>query len=107
MERLIRRRRDSPEFGWGRWRLIETVERSVLAHRCDWQGRTVIAVHNFSPEPCKPVITLDDPETCEGFFDLLGDRTYQPVDGSGQRVELAGYGHRWFRIRRTGQRMQP
>lgn len=54
MERLIRRRRDCPEFGWGRWQLIETAEPSVMAHRCDWEGRTVIAVHNLSPEPCSP-----------------------------------------------------
>lgn len=54
----------------------------------------------------QPVIRLDDPETYQGFFDLLGDQTYEAVDSSGHRVELSGYGYRWFGVHRNGQRVQ-
>jgi glycosidase len=47
MERLIRQRREYPEFGWGQLELL-TSEGPILTHRCDWSGKTVIAVHNLS-----------------------------------------------------------
>jgi hypothetical protein len=30
---------------------LKTDKSSVLAHTCNWRGRTVIAVHNFSHAP--------------------------------------------------------
>jgi trehalose synthase len=51
MERLIRRRRETPEIGWGAWSMIATSDDAVLAHRCDWEGRSVLAVHNLSAAP--------------------------------------------------------
>src|SRR3954453_16170227 len=47
MERLIRRRRESPEFGWGTSELLETPSPALFAHRCDWEGSTVVGVHNL------------------------------------------------------------
>ena len=46
-ERLIRRRRECPELGFGTLTLLETGAPSVLAHRCDWEGATIVAVHEL------------------------------------------------------------
>src|ERR687890_1470879 len=47
VQRLIRCRREAPELGWGTSTLIETEHPAVFAHRCDWEGSTVVAVHNL------------------------------------------------------------
>ena len=46
-ERLIRRRRECPELGFGTLTLLDTGAPSVLAHRCDWEGSTIVAVHEL------------------------------------------------------------
>ena len=38
IERIIRRRKECPELGWGACSLLDTGEPSVLAHRSDWAG---------------------------------------------------------------------
>src|SRR6188474_1864383 len=47
MERLIRRRRETPEIGWGAWKVLDSRLPTVLAHRNDWEGRTFVAIHNL------------------------------------------------------------
>jgi trehalose synthase len=105
-ERLIRRRRETPELGLGRWSTIENDVDAVLAHRCDWDGVTVVAVHNFSREPCEVRLRLDDLDDAVALHDLLGSGR-EELDGSGVTVPLDGYGYRWMRVQRRGQRLQP
>ncbi len=97
MERLVRVRRECPEWGWGAWRMLETGEPSVFAHRCEWRGGVVIAVHNLADHPRDVTLTVEEPEA-EHLVDLLGDRRYEPVDGGFHRVQLEGFGYRWFRV---------
>ena len=85
------RRKESPEFGWGSWQLIETAERSVIAHRVDWQDSTVVAVHNFSAEPMETSLALVIPD-CEGLTELLGDGDFTPTDVRRIVVQLDEYG---------------
>jgi maltose alpha-D-glucosyltransferase/alpha-amylase len=105
-ERLIRRRRESPELGFGRWSIVETDARAVLAHRCDWDGTTVVATHNFSPEPCRVRLELDGLDDVVAFHDLLGggreDLAEPAID-----LTLGGYGYRWLRVQRKDQRLVP
>lgn len=51
MERLIRRRKECPEFGWGAWQLLDAGSSKIFAHRCDWAGGIVLALHNLSSQP--------------------------------------------------------
>jgi trehalose synthase len=106
-ERLIRRRRETPELGLGDWAVIPTEVRSVLAHRCDWAGSTVVALHNFSAEPCRLDVPLDGVDDAVAADDLLDGARELPLDAPALHVTLEGYGHRWFRIRRRGQRLSP
>jgi maltose alpha-D-glucosyltransferase/alpha-amylase len=106
MERLVRRRKETPEWGFGTWRVVANDVDAVLAHRCDWQGSTVLAVHNFGPEPCHVRLTLDDIDGAVALDDLI-DRERHPLDGPTVELDLGRYGHRWLRVARHGQRVVP
>ncbi|MCA1992278.1 MAG: alpha-amylase family protein [Coleofasciculus sp. S288] len=97
MERAIRMRKECPEFGWGTWQIIETGNPCVFAHRCEWRGGVVIAVHNLSREAYTVTLELDDGDT-ERLIDLLGDQPYEAIEGTSHDVQLKGYGYRWFRV---------
>jgi trehalose synthase len=101
MERLIRRRRECPELGWGAWTLLDTGRREVLAHRADWEGSTVLAVHSFADAPLEARLAVD-----EEAVDLFADERLEPSGGE-LVVPLEPYGHRWFRLRREGRRLPP
>ncbi len=96
IEQMIRARRLCPEFGWGEWRLLDTQDPAVLMHCCEWRGNMVIAVHNFSAEPRSVTLDLADRST-QRIIDVLNDSRYS-ANGEHQRIDLEGYGYRWFRI---------
>lgn len=96
MERAIRMRKECPEFGWGDWSILETDHPAVLAHRCQWNDRTVIAVHNFSKDAC--TITLKLEEDASQLIDLLQDQPYEPIAQDTCEIQLDGYGYRWLRV---------
>ena len=106
MERLIRRRNEIAEFGFGRLEVLDVGERAVLAHSCDWDGRMVVALSNFSPEPCKVSLEAVVDDAVADVIELWGNRVYDTLDGVNPRsVELDGYGYRWLRVRRKGQEL--
>jgi maltose alpha-D-glucosyltransferase/alpha-amylase len=90
MERLIRMRKECPEFGWGEFELLRS-EGPVLAHRCDWNGNTVVAVHNLSDRPASVVL----PRSADWakLVDLFGTEDSAP----GEEIELGPYDYRWMR----------
>jgi trehalose synthase len=102
--RLIRRRRETPELGWGAWQLIETPAASLFAHRCDWQGSTVIAAHNLGERRVTLTLTPEQLGEAEAIDDLLRERALtRRADGS-LRIPLEPFGYRWLRVRAPGQR---
>ena len=90
MERLIRQRKECPEFGWGTLSVLHA-KGPLLAHRCDWDGSAVVAVHNLGAKPAKLRLKVD----CEKLVDLLGTDDQGPDD----EISLDPYGYRWFRVR--------
>jgi maltose alpha-D-glucosyltransferase / alpha-amylase len=95
MLRLIRTRKECPEFGSGTLELLDTGDPAVLAHRCDWRAGAAFAIHNLSGE--KKKVTLDIAERdLESLIDLLGDRQYEPL-GRHAEVSLEPHGYRWLR----------
>jgi glycosidase len=103
MERLIRRRRECPELGWGRITLLDGGDDAVFAHRADWDGSAILAVHSLAAEPREVTLEVGD---VEAAVDLFADDELAPRDGA-VTVALERYGHRWFRLRRPGQRVAP
>ena len=108
MERLIRRRRETPELGWGTWDVLKTNMSTVFAHRCDWEGRIVVAAHNLGEQPCVVRLELGGVPKDGRLDDLLDHRgaTSLADDGS-LELKMDGYGFRWFRITRGEQHTPP
>jgi trehalose synthase len=104
MERLIRRRRECPELGWGRFTLLDVSDPAVLAHRCDWDSNAIVAVHSFSAAPVEVEVPVGD---VQGAVDLFADEELRPGGDHTIAVGLEPYGHRWLRLRRRGQRLLP
>jgi len=98
MGRLIRRRRETPELGWGTSTLLETQAPALFAHRCDWQGSTVVAVHNLGEDDVEATLELGS--DVDGVDDLLEQREHELLDGGALRVRLGRYGYLWLRARR-------
>jgi trehalose synthase len=112
MERVIRRRRETPAFGWGSYEVLDTDVQAVLAHRCDWEGDTVLAVHNLAAEPCEVTIDVGSVDT-EGdadtdALDLLDDGgDVLAVESDELVLKLPAYGHRWYRLYERGKPTPP
>jgi trehalose synthase len=98
MQRLIRRRRETPELGWGTSTLLETEAPAIFAHRCDWDGSTVVTVHNLAKKTAKA--TLDLGGDAIGVDDLLEQRDHEVVEGGRLDVTLGAYGYLWLRVLR-------
>lgn len=106
MERLMRRRNETPELGFGDWHVVKADQPSVLVHRCDWQGSTVVAVHNFAGADRAVTFRLDGSDDVVGLDDLLdGERL--ALDGPEVTLDLPRYGYRWYRVLRRGARITP
>jgi maltose alpha-D-glucosyltransferase/alpha-amylase len=86
MTRVVRLRRESPEIGFGEPEPVEVDDDAVLAHRCDWRGRTVVCAHNFGESAAR--VRLDG---FDELVDLFSGKHTSPD------VELEPYGYRWFR----------
>ena len=82
-------------------------EPGVLAHRCDWRGATVVAVHNLTDQPVRTTLRLEDLNGGDQLLDLLGDADAKSAESADVAFELPAYGHRWLRIRRSGQHIPP
>jgi glycosidase len=97
LTRLIHRRRETPELGWGASRLIENEPPALFAHRCDWQNSTVLAVHNLSNERLAADLELG--RDVEAVDDLLELRDHH-LDRGRLHVQLGPYGYLWLRAHR-------
>ncbi len=104
---LIRRYRESPELGWGGFEVLAQPNAAVLAHQSRWQDGGMVAVHNLGAEPVTVPLHLDADERGLTLVDLLQDgRTPVPATGA-VTLHLEGYGYRWLRVEREGDRRLP
>lgn len=106
MERLMRRRNETPEMGFGDWQVVKAGAAPVLAHRCDWDGSTVLALHNFTDGACSVQFSLEGLDDAVALDDLL-DGHRVALDGPEVALDLPRYGYRWFRVLCRGARITP
>jgi maltose alpha-D-glucosyltransferase/alpha-amylase len=98
LQQMIRARLHHPEFGCCDFRLLELKDSSVLGHRCQWEGQSIVALHNFSGEqrPCS--IHLEDVQNGNAS-DALGGGERKISQGTFE-IDLEPFGYRWIRIRK-------
>jgi maltose alpha-D-glucosyltransferase / alpha-amylase len=94
LQRLVRTRRACPEVGWGRCEVIETGETSVLALRYDWQGETVLILHNLADDAVEVQVALEGIGRLRPLFCDQDDRAMRKASDP---ISLNPYGYRWFR----------
>jgi maltose alpha-D-glucosyltransferase/alpha-amylase len=95
--RMLRSRRECPEFSWGQFKILDTREPAVLAIRYDWRGTSVVTIHNFSESPQKVTVDLDCP-TGEVMVDMFGRERLQARKGCEHELALDPLKFRWFRV---------
>lgn len=96
VKRLIRLRRQCPEWGWGTCRVLASGEPGIFAHSCEWKGRRLIAIHNLTD---KPVSVRLEREQGTALVPLL-QCDARPYDDS-YRLEVPSYGYGWYRVKKT------
>lgn len=100
-ERLIRRRRETPEIALGDWSFVPVPEAEIVALRYDWGKRTVLLIHNLGARPCKTSCRLEGATQWKGLTDLLGEGDFGLKKDGTFTVELGEYGVLWLRAQHS------
>jgi trehalose synthase len=108
VQNLIRHYRASPEIGWGDLIVLDSGHTCVLAHAVHGSTGTLVALHNFAPDGRSVDLDLGalDLDGSARVVDLLADLATPeaPAADGHLRVELEGYGFRWLRVLRPGEK---
>jgi maltose alpha-D-glucosyltransferase/alpha-amylase len=99
-ERALLTLRECPEFGIGSCHYVDTGTRAVLALIHDAPAGTMLAVTNLGPTKQTVDLALQDEQEGDPT-EVLADRNYEPVRQDLTGIDIAGYGYRWIRLRRT------
>ena len=101
-ERLIRRRRESPEIGHGHCTRVPCDDPAVLCHRHDWAGRTIVVAHNLAGRHARIALAgLAGDGACR-LTDLFGRHDLAIAADGAMDLDLEPYGHRWFALEADG-----
>jgi maltose alpha-D-glucosyltransferase/alpha-amylase len=96
LRRLTELRQSCPEIGWGDCSLPQADSPSILVQHYSLEGKSVLILHNLGPDECTTV--LHELPNGDQPIDLFGNRVYPSKGAEAGKVELDGYGYRWFRI---------
>jgi maltose alpha-D-glucosyltransferase / alpha-amylase len=102
IERMIRLRKEHPEFGFGECAIIDSAEPSVFAIRSSWQANTSIAVHNLAARRVNVRLAIPGADTGH-LLDALGGDRFEPRRDGLVDITLEPYGFRWLRLRAMPQ----
>jgi glycosidase len=94
---LIKRYRECPELAWGDYEVLDAGEPSVLAHRCDIDGATVVALHNLADTDVTARLVLDGMGDSQVLTDILADGRTDVADAGKVELSLGPYASRWLR----------
>lgn len=100
---MAQRYRECPELGWGEFEVLDQPHHAVLAHRCTWDEASMVLLHNLGAEPVVVPVTLEDDGGTE-LVDLLQDGRCRLDEKGRAELALDGYGYRWLRVMRPGDR---
>ncbi len=101
LERMIRTRKEYPEFGGGNYRMLPTsAPEQVFAHACESEnGDGVIAVHNFSDTRVDVTIELWD--SFDYLVYLFSEIPNQPIVQRKLALALPPSGFEWLRAKKA------
>jgi maltose alpha-D-glucosyltransferase/alpha-amylase len=101
MRRLIAARKRSRVFGRGTLRFLPAANTRVLAHLRQYQGETVLAVHNLAPSAEPVELNLSE---FRGAIpvEMLGEARFPAIGEQPYFLSLGPYGYYWFRLYQPG-----
>ena len=94
VKRLIKVRRQCPEWSWGRPRVLHTGEPCVFAHVTEWHGSELVAALNLADKTCSVWLERE----AETVTTLLFSSTGSEHRSDDTRLDLEPYGFRWYRV---------
>ena len=99
LERMIRTRKEFPEFGTGTYRILETDRpKTIFAHACeDEAGSAVLAAHNLTQEAESVTVRLWKNEF-DHFVNLFEEQENEPILDGKIKLKLPPYGYSWLRL---------
>ncbi|MBM3605847.1 MAG: trehalose synthase [Alphaproteobacteria bacterium] len=103
MQRLIRRRRETPEIAFGSWSFIPFPDAAIFALRYDWGDRTVLLLHNLGKCPCRSECRPEGAAAWHGLTNILGHGSFEQTKDGAFNVDLPAYGVLWLRVRTGGK----
>ena len=104
-ERMIRLRKECPEFGWGDYTILHTRSSNVLAIRYDWRNNALVTLHNLHEKPVTVSLDLGSAEGQRLISLCPGEHSQAGPNGT-HRIVLEGYGYRWYRVGGLGHILQ-
>jgi maltose alpha-D-glucosyltransferase/alpha-amylase len=96
-ERMIRMRKEVPEFGWGDFSVLDCKNDGVLALRFDWRNNSVLALHNLRDAAVQIELRLPG-ERGNKLANLLTNDHSQADARGRHRIILEPYGYHWYRM---------
>jgi maltose alpha-D-glucosyltransferase/alpha-amylase len=96
-ERMIRLRKECPEFGWGTYSVLKTGAASVLGLHFSWRNNALVTLHNFHEKPCTVTLHVPGKEGSRLTNLLAGEHSQAEGDGK-HKIVLEGYGYAWYRV---------
>ena len=95
--RIIRMRKETPEFGWGEFEIVKTGHNAVLCIRYNWRNNSVVTIHNTSAEAMEIEVHLGD-QPGRKLVNLL-TQDHSDADHRGRHhIVMEPYGYRWYRV---------
>ena len=107
MERMIRFRKETPEIGWGDFKVLRMPRKDILAVRYTWRGVAVLILHSFSGDPIDLVFRSgpsDEPDRT--LTNILSSDHSEAAEDGKHRIRMEPYGYRWFRVGGLGDRLR-
>jgi maltose alpha-D-glucosyltransferase / alpha-amylase len=100
IERMIRTRKEFPEFACGKYRLLESDRpEAIFVHACeDAEGNAVLAIHNLSRSAVTAKVRLWTDRFAHAVF-LFGENDGAAIENKDLPIALDGYGYNWLRLK--------
>ncbi len=95
MAGMLRTRKESPEIGWGDWKMLDPACPTALAMHYRWDDRTLITVHNFDERPHEMRLEIEDKGT---LVDQISGARYAIPENGRVHFPLEAQGYAWFRV---------
>jgi maltose alpha-D-glucosyltransferase/alpha-amylase len=90
-------RRSLPAIARGAWKILPSGSARVLVIQYDWEGKTILTVHNLGNETEEVRIKLQ--KQARTLQNLLKQEDITVADNGRYEYTIEGYGYRWYKLK--------